>query len=648
MAGRASSPRQEMIAVLGGPSVGKTKHFGRDELLYKTVECLSRRQGLDLSISYDVAENIGAYIKVERRSAATISIDLYGFNMNINNNNINILWFEFPGQDYLALCILLHRLHHETEASRRSLDTLLRHGSEIVDKLGGEGYTLPAEIAESLLGLLLGADYPYKEIIDRLIGVTVDDPRELIREVFRERDFRRLVEAVSPGRGAKYVIRVLNGLLFYVMAEIYKRLIRLYRATVTRPARVEREVLAMEALLSYVASYLYLKSLIPEEERVVLEASIVKKAGGLARLAGVDVYEILERLPVETNTVCIGTACDPEREPIHSAVNPLLEDNEEALRIYREASYNLLDHRIIVTGPVIAGLQLALLRRSKALIIVDPIDIYQYIVEYIGKHLSFRVQEDNEYGEVFSLAGAVLSAVRRGDLRALRERVRLFSDRVAKLLVAGRPLTEVASQHCDIVRAGEAERQPFHVMRDVLERVLGSEALSPAVVEELRRAYEGEEGEPYELLRAFIARFMELASRVGFDIAVRDVYHLHSYVVMRLLEYENRLSGGAWSPLALVVLSFADRALRGLASTGQVVSYPLEQLHGPRRYPPEEVRPMPILRVPGASPRGVPRIDMVVVPGGCRDCESPRLEDQCNVALFTAFMGLVLDVVMSQ
>ncbi len=558
------------VGVLGGTSAGKTFHFGRGGILENTISyCIGgKRESLGVAGKDNVVALV-TNVSVSRDvPSSTLSINYMGFDMEIFGRRTIVRWLEYPGQDNVGLCVFMHNLLRAGNPGL--LERVYEIGVRIHRVILGEESVDCASL-KAILDELYNLEEEGGKLLDMETIAHVLFPNE-IREL-RETDLREILtesltrcQSSSPKRLRGVAAEnVLNGFVYLFVALLGEKLLSLLNKESEDYVKYS---IFVETLAAYAVAAAYLgdRSLLAEASKRLQEK------------VGIGLKEY--RMPAALNSMCIGPGCSPSSYP-HNILKELQSSIREWERIYRQAVWNLLHHRLIVTGPLLSALLLALTLDSNVLAIMAPFLYERFIFIYTLKHLATSTNIEVIGGEkmrdiirkVYSILPEnwsnteELEKLLKGKIDELEE-LRSEAEELRKEIMqyAGHGLSYVVENICSI----EVEkRSPTLADKLKILKKFGRASIDDSVLERLARTLMENRvsGSAIRLLAEIIDTLNIIL--IGYwENINEEISIMHSYVIARLVHSASRLAAEKKEvpkKSLLLVSAFFDDYIRELA-----------------------------------------------------------------------------------
>ncbi|MCE4625159.1 MAG: hypothetical protein F7C35_04765 [Desulfurococcales archaeon] len=678
------------VGVLGGTSAGKTYHFGRDGVLESTLSYCLRGRRAETGVSgRDNVVALVTNVKVGKEvPASTLSVNYMGFDVEIFGRRTIVRWLEYPGQDNVGVCVFLHNLLRAGGGSL--IEELLRVGRRLHRVALSEEVSNDQALKDSIQELYEmekgGGKLLEMQNIARVLyppeitALTEYHLRSILREAI-DRVFER-----APKRIVGTVVEnIVNAIIYEFVALLAERLLQLRRTTMEQLAR---RSLVLEAIAAHAVAAAYLG-----------DSELIRDA--LERLAGQEGtrrFEASRVLPAALNSMCIGPGCSEDSYP-HALMSVLMGEEKEWEEAYRQAVWNLLHHRLIVSGPLIASLLLALVVESGILVVLAPFLYNRFAFIYTLKHLAtstnIEVLGGDELRDVIRTLYDILQDTpidtesslefylyhRLEELSALLTRAEELRRRV--MSYAGHGLAYVIESLCHLETEKRGLGLPDKLR--VLKRYSGHRISDERLERIARFILQVESPGPGLRTTTDIIDTLNIILIGYWENIHKELSIMHSYVIARLLNLAARLpaSETQGEKGLLIVASFFDDYLESLAqqikqqggtNPQALAGYTRCLLEATKRYLLLETptlahyyrdlgkcesmlegvdtrniplpEPVEILRFRGlevTSPeldRLFKRDSRVLVPGGAmpRECGEGRM---CNIPLASAFLSLI-------
>ena len=676
------------VGVLGGTSAGKTFHFGRDGVLENTLSyCLrgSRREtgvsGRDNVVALVTNVTVGRDVP-----SSTLSINYMGFDVEVFGRRTVVRWLEYPGQDNVGVCVFLHNLLRA--GGRDLVDWLLRAGSRLHRVALGEEVASRDSIREAVMELY-ELDKEAGRLLDMSTIARVLYPPEIrgLSEHHLRSLLREAVDAVFERAPARITGTMLENVLNAVIYEFVARLAETLLDLIPEAGDpLARRSLALEALAAHAVAAAYLG------DKNLLDDAL-ERLSSRAGLRGVKMQGLL---PAALNSMCIGPGCPHGSFP-HALLDALRGEGEEWEEAYRQAVWNLLHHRLIVSGPLVASLLLALTSESGVLVVLAPFLYSRFAFIYTLKHLATSTNIEVLGGEELRLIvrrlyeiidAADTSSEERlessltpwlAELSGLAERAEALSRRV--LSYAGHGLAYVIESLCHL----ESEKRSIGLADKlkVLKRYSGSRVSDEKLETLAKILLRSEEPGPALRLVQGIIDTLNMVLVGYWENIHKELSIMHSYVIARLLNLAARSREPRRRGL-LLVASYFDEYVESLSrelerqrvpvSEQMIADYTRCLLEATRRYLLLETpslahyyrelgrcesmlegvdtrrlplpEPVDVLRFPGleVTPSELDKLfhsdARILVPGGAvpGECGDGK---PCNTPLAAAFLSLI-------
>jgi len=377
------------IGILGATSVGKTYHFGGNNSIFmnsmRYFENILRENGLEAVRIPEIIIGLGGgnevHVKLTDESPEmTLSIIPYTLEFNLHNKNIYIKWLDYPGHDHVAACIYINSsgVKNFLNNYNRGNDIFISFSNKLYDILFNN--KIENNIKQLLNNIYLDENnigFVQNVGLDILYPIYADFVE--LREIFEDKLDETIDEIINN--------RLTN--IFFINYFVYRLLSKILEIKLNAIENddINRRIKIEYLLLSCIA-YAYshsaiLQNTIIEEVRAHIHND---KASRMLQRVCARFYNTLPQ------GICLGSGCNNRN--VYDLFNELIMheyniNKEDANMLTNYAITLSLQHRIVITGPIIYAFILGLARNSDILFLINPVSYYEYAKVYIRKHLGF-------------------------------------------------------------------------------------------------------------------------------------------------------------------------------------------------------------------------------------------------------------------